>query len=95
MDADSPANTSNLPELQTTLTANIVELQTFLAQLTTNVQPPAFDYDPTVSVRRYISDPGNPGGQDIFGGHPWPPDHRWETDAELRERIKQTLTGPP
>lgn len=45
--------------------------------------------------RRLVPDPGNPGGQGPFGDHPWPPDHRWETDAELRDRIKTALGGAP
>jgi hypothetical protein len=41
--------------------------------------------------RMLIDDPGNLGGCDVFGGWPWPPGTRWETDAELRKRIKDTL----
>lgn len=41
--------------------------------------------------RMLVSDPGNPGGQDPFGGWKWPPDTRWETDEEFRSRIKESL----
>lgn len=47
---------------------------------------------PPTFARRIVPDPGNPGGQGAFGEHPWPPDHRWETDAELRERIKASMS---
>lgn len=41
----------------------------------------------TGPCRMLVSDPGNPGGRDACGGNEWPPDTRWETDAELRVRI--------
>ncbi|HSR79063.1 MAG TPA: hypothetical protein VLN57_20995 [Xanthobacteraceae bacterium] len=44
--------------------------------------------------RAILPDPGNPGGQGAFGEHSWPRNHRWETDEELRVRIKTALSSP-
>jgi len=39
-----------------------------------------------------VPDPGNPGGGDMsWGAWPWPPNYRWETDAEFRDRVKAAL----